>query len=101
MMAAPVTDMALHSSAWLKVNGGKYDMDPDSQKSLTQRDLYQDVNNCTQSEIPTTANAVDEYGNGDSIIEHGENRILEADSLPLERFVCNYLSFHYEIPFLT
>lgn len=93
MMAAPVTDMALPGSAWLKANGGKYDTDPDSQRSLTQPYLYQDVNNRTGGAIPTTANTIDEYGNGDSA-KHGEDRKLGADSLPLERFVCKYLSFH-------
>lgn len=94
MMAAPVTDMALPSSAWLKANGGKYDMDPDLQRSFTRGD-YQDVNNRARGVIPTTANTIDEYGNGDST-EHGENRKQEVDSLQLKRFVCKYLSFHYE-----
>lgn len=97
LMAAPVTDMALPNAAWLKANGGKYDMDPDSQKSVTQCD-NQDVNNHTRGVIPTKANTIDEIVNGDSI-EHGGNRKREVDSLPLERFVYKYLSFHYEISF--
>jgi len=84
MMAAPVTDMALPSSAWLKANGGKYDMDPDLQRSFTRGD-YQDVNNRARGVIPTTANTIDEYGNGDST-EHGENRKQEVDSLQLKSF---------------
>ena len=96
MMAAPVTDMALPSLAWLKAHGGKYGIDPDSHKSWTQCD-NQDVNNSTRVVIPSTANTIDEQGNGDSV-EHGENRKRKVDSLPLERFVYKYLSFHFEIP---
>lgn len=88
-MTAPVTDKALPSSAWLKVNGGKYDINPDSQRSLTLR-YNQDENNIAGGVIPTTTNTIDKLGNGDSA-EHEENRKQEDDSLPLERFV-------YEIP---
>ena len=92
LMAAPATDMALPNSAWLKVNGGKYDMDPDSQKSLTQCD-NQDVNCSAQDVIPTKSNTIDGMRNGDSI-EHGGNRKREVDSLPLERFVYNIFPFN-------
>ena len=88
-MTAPVTDRALPSSAWLKANGGKYDINPDSQRSLTLR-YNQDENNIAGGVIPTTTNTIDKLGNGDSA-EHEENRKQEDDSLPLERFV-------YEIP---
>ena len=94
MMTAPVTDIALPSSTWLKANGGNYDINPDSQRSLTRR-YNQDVNNITGGVIPTTANTIDELGNGDSA-EHEEKRKREVDSLPLERFVYIYLSCHYE-----
>ena len=95
MMTAPVTDIALPSSAWLKANGGKYDIDPDSHRSLTRR-YNQDVNNITGGVIPTTANTIDELGPDGDSAEHEEKRKGEVDSLPLERFVYNYLSFHYE-----
>ena len=88
-MTTPVTDIALPSSAWLKANGGKYDINPDSQRSLTLR-YNRDVNNIAGGAIPTTTNTIDKLGNGDSA-EHEESRKQEDDSLPLERFV-------YEIP---
>ena len=65
-------------------------MHPDS--SLT----HQDVNNRTRGVTQMTANTIDELGNGDST-EHEENRKRDVASLPLERFVYIYLSFHYEI----
>lgn len=83
MMTAPVTDIALPSSAWLKANGGKYDIDPDSHRSLTRR-YNQDVNNITGGVIPTTANTIDELGPDGDSAEHEEKRKREVDSLPLE-----------------
>lgn len=97
MMAAPVTDMALPSSAWLKAHGGKYDIDPDSHKRLTLCD-NKDMSNRTRCVIQAAANTIDAHGNGDSV-GHVENRKREVDSLPLERFVYEYLSFYYEISF--
>lgn len=97
MTAAPVTDIALPNSAWLKANGGKCDINPDSHRRLT-RHYNQDVNKITGGVIPTTANTIDELGPDGDSAEHEEKRKREVDSLPLERFVYNYPSFHYEIP---
>lgn len=83
MMAAPVTDIALPSSACLKANGGKCDINPDAHRSLT-RHYNQDVNKITGGVIPTTANTIDELGPDGDSAEHEEKRKREVDSLPLE-----------------